>query len=103
MGSRPGVLENARTVLYTPTIYVASRKLDDDLRGLCRSLDWAIQDHRHPDAEYVPSHQLEAHAELVVVDEADRLKTATLEINRLHTINAEVVDAARETLVIGQP
>lgn len=56
----------------------------------------------HPDAEYVPSHQLEAHAELVVVDEADRLKT-TLEINRLHTITAEVVDAARETLVIGQP
>jgi hypothetical protein len=26
-----------------------------------------------------------------------------LEINRLHTITAEVVDAARETLVIGQP
>lgn len=51
MGSRPSVLENARTVLYTPTIYVAARKLDDDLRGLCRSLDWAIQDHRHPDAE----------------------------------------------------
>lgn len=78
-GESPAVLEDARTVLYTPTTYVAARKLDDDLRGLCRSLDWAIQDHRHPDAEYVPSHELEAHAELVIVDEADRLKTATLE------------------------
>jgi hypothetical protein len=26
-----------------------------------------------------------------------------MEINRLHTITAEVVDAARETLVLGQP
>ncbi|MCA1678181.1 MAG: AAA family ATPase, partial [Actinobacteria bacterium] len=49
------------------------------LHGLCRGLDWAIQDHRHPNAEYVPSHQLEAHVELIVIDEADRLKTATLE------------------------
>lgn len=75
----PAILEHARTVLYTPTTYIAARQLDEDLHGLCRGLDWAIQAHRHPDAEYVASHELEAHVELVVVDEADRLKTATLE------------------------
>lgn len=75
----PAILEHARAVLYTPTTFIGARKLDEDLDHLCRSLAFAIQDHRHPDAEYVPSRELAAHAELVIVDEADRLKTATLE------------------------
>jgi len=75
----PAILERARAVLYTPTTFVGARKLDEDLRHLCRGLAFAIQDHQHPDAEYIPSRELAAQAELVIVDEADRLKTATLE------------------------
>jgi DNA transposition AAA+ family ATPase len=45
----------------------------------CRSLDWAIHDLRHPNTDHVSSRELADHVELVIVDEADRLKTATLE------------------------
>ena len=75
----PAIFEHARAVLYTPTTFIGARKLDEDLDHLCRSLAFAIEDRRHPDAEYVPSRELVAHAELVIVDEADRLKTTTLE------------------------
>jgi hypothetical protein len=49
-----------------PRCLGVARKLEN-LHGLCRRLDWAIQDFRNPDAERV------------IADEADRLKTATIE------------------------
>lgn len=75
----PAIIEDARTVFYTPTTFVGARQLDHDLSRLCTSLAYAIYDHRHPNAEHPQIREPRDQVELVIVDEADRLKTATLE------------------------
>jgi len=84
----PAIIEHARVVLYTPTTFISPRKLDEDLHDLCRSLAYAVHDLRDPDAVHVPGRELAVHVELVIVDEADRLKTATLEQLRDSSIAA---------------
>lgn len=68
--------DDAHAVLYTPTTFVTARQLDDDLNMLCRTLAHAIHRRRHDQS--LPNGP-EEHVQLAIVDEADRLKTSTLE------------------------
>lgn len=75
----PAILAEARTVLYTPPVTVTPRQLDHDVDALCRSLNYAIDDYLNRDPDK-PFHVRERpHAQLLIVDEADRLKTSALE------------------------
>lgn len=68
--------DDAHAVLYTPTTFVTARQLDEDLNLLCRTPGYAI--HRRHGQSSLPTSP-EEHVQLVIVDEADRLKTSTLE------------------------
>ena len=76
----------ARAVFYTPTVTTTPRKLDSEIGGLIRQFHWAIEDTLYPvgDDEFIhhrpiSKSKLDSHTELLIVDEADRLKTAGLE------------------------
>ena len=75
-----------RTVLYTPKVHNTPRIIDNDIRTLHDRLGWLIGfEDPEPDftlaslASY--SHKL---VELLIIDEADRLKTPSLEQLRDH-------------------
>lgn len=75
----------ARTVLYTPKVHNTPRTVDNEVRSLHNRLSWAIEMTLHPDREPEKLAQSEGtYTELVIVDEADRLKTPSLEALRDH-------------------
>jgi Thiamine pyrophosphate enzyme, central domain/AAA domain/Thiamine pyrophosphate enzyme, N-terminal TPP binding domain len=76
----PAVLAEARSVLWTPTVTVTARQIEQRVPLLCQRFN-AIVDH-HLEPRSAPSAiftDATWHVELVVVDEADRLKTTALE------------------------
>jgi DNA transposition AAA+ family ATPase len=75
----PAELLARATLVYTPAVANAPTVVDKHLRFLCQSLTWAIDEAIPPDAD-TPSRGVERYrAELIVVDEADRLKMQSLE------------------------
>lgn len=73
-----------RTLLYTPTLLATPRRLDADLAELGQRLAYlVVRDFADPSARAYP-HASPPCAELLVVDEADRLKVAALEQLRDH-------------------
>ncbi|SQD97374.1 hypothetical protein FMEAI12_4020103 [Parafrankia sp. Ea1.12] len=73
----PRKILDTRSALYTPKVHNSPGRLDKDLAFIQDRLSWMIQTLEHPDhAPQIPSGR---YAELLLVDEADRLKTATLE------------------------
>jgi DNA transposition AAA+ family ATPase len=70
-----------RTLVYTPTMTTTPRQLGIEVQALCRDLNVAVA--RATDLEHEPElrmvHTLPERAELLLVDEADRLKFPTLE------------------------
>ncbi len=75
----------ARTVFYTPKVHNTPRVVDKEVRSVHTRLSWAIETTLHPDRG--PEHLVEPdgpYTELVIVDEADRLKTPALEALRDH-------------------
>ncbi len=75
----------ARTIVYTPKVHNTPNILDKELRHLHERLSLAVETYLHPDRpltdlalSYGPC------VDLVLVDEADRLKTASLEQLRDH-------------------
>ena len=73
-------LADCRTVVYTPSMITTPKRLDDELRQLRRALQRVLTATRHlpPDDPAVVLFD-GRWTELVIVDEADRLKFATLE------------------------
>lgn len=71
----PSGLQGCRTVVYTPTVMSTPRRLTDTLTTLCRVFDAVVATAADPEREGFPPHAVE----LVIVDEADRLKEPTLE------------------------
>jgi DNA transposition AAA+ family ATPase len=70
----------ARTILYTPKVHNTPNIVDKALRYLHDRLSWAVETAQHPD--HGPSMLAVGcgpYAELLLIDEADRLKTASLE------------------------
>lgn len=74
-----------RTVFYTPKVHNTPSTVDKEVRSLHTRLSWAIETTLHPDrgGEH-PVHAEGPYTELVIIDEADRLKTPSLEALRDH-------------------
>jgi DNA transposition AAA+ family ATPase len=72
----PTVLAEARSVLWTPTVTVTARQLEGHVPVLCRRFNAIVEQHVNPQADYLSDAW---HVELLIVDEADRLKTTGLE------------------------
>jgi len=75
----------ARTVLYTPKVHNTPRIVDKELCLLHNRLSWGIERALYPDrpvADIVKP--AGTFVELLIIDEADRLKTASLEQLRDH-------------------
>ena len=72
------------TLLYTPTVSATPRTIDKELT----QLGWDLTTIRTPDPfdqrTYASTHALPSFVELLIIDEADRLKTTALEQLRDH-------------------
>jgi hypothetical protein len=76
----PEVLANASSVLWTPTVAVTPRQLDQQVPMLCRRFSAVVEHHRDPHGGRPPQFAAGMwNVELLIVDEADRLKPAGLE------------------------
>jgi DNA transposition AAA+ family ATPase len=74
------ILDTRSAVYTTPKVHNSPGRLDKELAFIQDRVSWMIQTLEHP--EHDPpmlSHQQGRFAKLLLVDEADRLKTATLE------------------------
>ncbi|MFQ2879996.1 AAA family ATPase, partial [Mycobacterium sp. MS3] len=74
-----------RTVFYTPKVHNTPLIVEKEVRYLHTRLSWAIETTLNPDRG--SEHLVEpdgAYTELVIVDEADRLKNPALEALRDH-------------------
>ena len=79
-GSGPDVLATSRSVLWTPTVIVTPRQLDQQVPMLCRRFSTIVEHHRDPHGGRPPQFAAGMwNVELLIVDEADRLKPAGLE------------------------
>jgi len=74
----PELLAHA-TIVYTPTVVNAPTTIEKHLRFLCQSLTWAIDEAVYPDDEVSRARPNHNRTELIIVDEADRLKMQSLE------------------------
>jgi DNA transposition AAA+ family ATPase/pimeloyl-ACP methyl ester carboxylesterase len=76
----PREILDTRSAVYTPKVHNSPGRLDKELAFVQDRLSWAIQTLEHPEHEPpdLTRHQ-GRYAELLIVDEADRLKTPTLE------------------------
>lgn len=75
----------ARTVLYTPKVHNTPRTVDKEVRFLHDRLSWAIERTLYPDRQIADIVKPPGtFAELLIIDEADRLKTVSLEQLRDH-------------------
>ncbi len=69
------------TLLYTPSVVTTPRRLDEQLRALRHSYHHTVESTLHPE-QPIDWLAEPAHVDLLVVDEADRLKTLGLEVLR---------------------
>lgn len=75
----------ARTLYYTPKVHNTPRTVEKEVRSLHTRLSWAIETALHPERDLDQLAQSEGpYTELLIIDEADRLKTPSLEALRDH-------------------
>jgi DNA transposition AAA+ family ATPase len=76
----PREILDTRTVIYTPKVHNSPGRLDKEVAFIQDRLSWAIEVLEHPEHDPpVLSRNQGRYAELLIVDEADRLKTPSLE------------------------
>ena len=75
----PRVLARARTALWTPTVIASPRQLEDQIRNITTTISNAVEDLHRPEEDWIRYQPGIPHCELLIVDEADRLKTTALE------------------------
>ena len=76
----PSELAACRSIVYTPAVTVTPKRLIEELRQFRVGLTLAVAVARHPDPDrFVTLARLPDPTELVLVDEADRLKLLAIE------------------------
>ncbi len=77
----PEGVQQSRTAFFTPTVAATIKQIDQGLPRACQQVSWAIDYARygHVDPYVHPESQHSGNTELLIIDEADRLKTAGLE------------------------
>jgi DNA transposition AAA+ family ATPase len=80
--SAPDALAHASTALYTPAVGISPSRIHHEVHQLARGLDYTIDEHRHPTRELFRDPPERSYVELLIVDEADRVKTTALEALR---------------------
>jgi DNA transposition AAA+ family ATPase len=80
-GPVPAAILSARTALWTPTVTATAKEVDQALPRACQQISYAVDYHRHGHVDpFVHSQSLASGlTELLIIDEADRLKTTGLE------------------------
>jgi DNA transposition AAA+ family ATPase len=80
-GEPPAAIANCRTLLYTPSMTATPRRLTDEVSLLQRALKFTVARARGQDEDDLVMNiqTLPERTELLIVDEADRLKFPTLE------------------------
>ncbi|MET7718917.1 AAA family ATPase [Streptomyces sp. NPDC005407] len=85
LAATPQQIVEARTIVYTPKVHNSPRTVDKDLSYWHDRVSWAVEGLLHPERDPVRFDQnCGRYAELVIVDEADRLTTPALEQLRDH-------------------
>ncbi|GAB1639619.1 AAA family ATPase [Krasilnikovia sp. MM14-A1259] len=76
----PREILDTRSAVYTPKVHNSPGRVEKDLAYIQDRVSWMVQSLEHPEhgPPLLTRHQ-GRFAELLIVDEADRLKTATLE------------------------
>ena len=75
----PPELASCRSIVYTPTVTTTPKQLGQQVDQLCNALSRTVEELLHPDDPWLYHRQRAAWVELILVDEADRLKLTTLE------------------------
>lgn len=75
----PPELASCRSIVYTPTVTTTPKQLGQQVDQLCGALSWTVEELVHPDDPRLYARQRATWVELILVDEADRLKLTTLE------------------------
>jgi len=75
---RPDDVASWRSIVYTPAVMDTPRRIENDLTTLIAGLDWLIEDVVHPENP-IMSPPRQRYTELILIDEADRLKVLPLE------------------------
>ncbi len=80
-GPVPERVLQARTALWTPTVSATTREVDQALPRACQQISYAIDYHQHGKVDpFVHTDSAGSGlTELLIIDEADRLKTTGLE------------------------
>ncbi len=78
-GALPETLMACRTVLYTPAVTTTTRELELAIDRRCAFLNDDIEDALHPERKPGLTPRPPPHVQLLIIDEADRLKTTGLE------------------------
>jgi len=85
IGAEPGPVPDrvlqARAAVWTPTVSASTREVDQALPRACQQISYAVDYHQHGSVDpFVHTDSAgSALTELLIVDEADRLKTTGLE------------------------
>jgi len=77
----PGTLLAARTALWTPTVTATTKEVDQALPRACQQISFAVDyhEHGHIDPFVHTESRRSGFTELLIIDEADRLKATGLE------------------------
>ena len=75
----PPELASCRSIVYTPAVTTTPKQLGQQVDQLCGALSWEVEELLHPDDPRLYARQRAVWVELILVDEADRLKLTALE------------------------